>query len=445
MSRTVKERKTEYSAAVQMRGEQTFLKWKERGASHAEICAEAELLEKGGLRGYRGRMRALVLACAIELHVKDKYGSFLKRLFHPIAYSEERRALSRLKELMGYPVDSEVREAISVEMLALAEVLAKRAEDEDSTDGGMRAQLTDPNIEVELEAFFEEERAADEEREGKGGGISTEREEKQAEVGAENAQTAAEAPASPEQTPVEGVEMAEKPHFSDKPINGQEQVKAPEKGQIRAETEVRQRQEQKPIGVAAAGVPAYADVAMTEEQRAEELPSPFPVFRPTDIREERVAEYVEEAKPVEMVTAVAATKQGERVADSPKSVGDVEFEVRVKNVFPVFREGDREATDVPPQEQKPAAEEDTRERNEVFRERMYVSEENQFRRELNDRMSEEQILAIAQQKIEQSKLIIEEATEAWNRSAAAKEPPHGAEAAAKEGQPPALQVQKIKP
>lgn len=404
MTFTIEQRKTKYIKMIEARSNELLEMWRKNNVKSKKIVAEAEYCVNYRLKknSFGKRINVLVLALALERRINTRYKGLIHKLLHLRAYFKERHALKLLKLLLGFDAGEDVSEMISVEMQRLAEAISKLSAIEASKRGGISSLLEFGGIEEELEALLE---AVSEEEVTSGGKSQEKDEEPQAptqqvsELKDITAQRRAEAAvkdaAAVQQIADEPKPIEEKPKAEAEAVKQAEAPRQEQAGKTEAPKEVAP-----PIAVKAEGKPV--EVRPTEQQTE----------KPQAKTEAQKAEVPENKQKPTHREAEIPLEEMEKV-----SVFDEKIANGIKNVFPVFRpEGGGEAPKPQPQNVPPRQEGNTsptEAKPSVKVGPQEVSQVNLYRREINNHLTEAQVLAVQERLMEKAGAVMESVENEW--------------------------------
>ena len=425
MTPTIDELKNRYYKLVVKKADVIYSSWgkKRKTSKLIVIKANKYIFDKRLKADGAFRFQALAFAYALGMRLQKRYATFLRKLFHLFAFIRERDAFKRLKRALGFDSFTDMREAIKAEIENVFAMISRRRKREE-TGGGKRTEIGKLSIEEEMEKFLED-CALEESQKGNEKDIGPDKEE----------QVESKEALSP--VKIEGVErekinlveieQAEKElEFKKEGAQKtkteqtkQEQIFQEKTAPIESENEVKTTEK------SVASTSILAELMVAEQEKEEELPSPFPIFR--DENNEKTVVGKNETFNVhqEHVETNSTMEKTEKVEEKTWFE-----EMQSKSPFPIFRGekfGDINPIDKPidkpfegPAEKERLqgsideylSDEITPVKRPLYK-KMEVSEENRARIELNVTMSKQQIDALVSQIKENANLVMAQEEQAW--------------------------------
>ena len=333
MALTMDERKERYYKLVLEKANEIYASWQTNGIKSKRIVEQANVYAFDKRlkldAGYRFYILAFTVALGIRL--ERRYGTFFRRLFFVFAYLRERAALRTLKRVFGFHSDTDIREMISLEAEKITIPLFNR-EKEDSMDGGKRAKMGDITIEEELNSFLKEG-VQEEEPKATESNLDADEVEK-LEAHDETFLSKTEE-TQREKICVEEFERVELLDGKKKEIVSLTKTERLETQTTNPlETSISDNiQSEKSIEKTVASTSILAETIMLGEERKENLPSPFPIFRENSKGNATIRgkENFVSSKQNNETKASSAREEGERLDKNIHIDRNQE-----KNPFPVF-------------------------------------------------------------------------------------------------------------
>lgn len=325
MSLTLEQRKERYYQFAKEKADKIYSLWEADKISSKKLVAKAnEYAFDNRLKTnaeYRFYTYAFVLA--LELRLQTRYGTFLRRLFRFLAYIRERKALKTLKAVLGFDGNVDIREMLDVEVEKITVLLANRPSGK-STGGGKSLDMPEIALE-EFDDFFEECIREDEPK-TVGNDLRDEKET--------NAVTQDEAVVvNTEDLKREKISVNEfeKGEPIDEPKQEKKSISREKQTDKTTETEFFKKEKiEKTIEKTVANTSILAETLVLAEDRKDETPSPFPIFR-ENTESKPIHGKEESALSNENNDTKPAKQEGERL-DKDISVESNEG----KSPFPVF-------------------------------------------------------------------------------------------------------------
>lgn len=415
MSLTLEQRKERYYKFAKEKADRIYSLWEANKLTSKQIVAKAyEYAFDSRLKtNAEYRFYAYAFALALRVRLENRYGTFLRRLFRFLAYIRERNVLKTLKSVLGFNGNIDIREMLDVEVEKITVLLANRPSGQ-STNGGKSLDSLEITIE-EFDNFFEECIREDEPNTvGRDLGVEkanpSDTKDEPFKANADDEKR--------EKFSVKEFEKSERADEIKKENNSFSKAKQSEKQtDNRTETDIVEKGNiGKAVEKTVANTSILAETLVLAQDRKEDAPSPFPVFREKP-----------EGKPVvngkENSTFSKENNERQSARDGVESLDkDIRDDAnREKSPFPVFDKDKITLVKVP--ETTVAKEEqiiktvnntkvidvaktlnDIKEIanvNSSYEMTMHalsnISEENRTRGLLNIKMSEKEINAIAQQ------------------------------------------------
>ena len=273
---TTDKRKERYHQVVLGKATGVYASWSKNGMTSKGLVsiANAYAFDKRLKTDAIYRFRALVFACALGMRVEKRYAKFLQKLFHLFAFLRERNALASLKRVLGFQVEMDIWEMISIELEKLSVLLSQR-NNEETTGGGRRSEMGDFLSEDALEDFLAE--VEKEEMQKTGDKSLTDGKTDEGETHGE--QMPVETESEREQISVEELEPtrdgALKKQASTK---GQATERLNKEGYPQKETP-KDESQASPMEKTLGNPAAFVGTIELEQSHTEEIPFPFPIFR----------------------------------------------------------------------------------------------------------------------------------------------------------------------
>lgn len=405
MAFTVENRKTEYFNLIAKRGEQLYSEWVKGGISSKTITKTANDLafEQSLKKSFACRIDFQIYIYALEKRIKHNYGGFLSKLFHPFKYRSELSTLRRLKRVLGFKSDTDSKDIIAVETERLAIIVSKKVDEDDDTEGGLISQLTEPTIEEELEAFLELEeemlKQANDKIERKF--FFKQKEDKKN----------AKSPTDKVEKGKNSVKSAKTPTKKTSTNTPTEEKKVENKGKEQSidkdKVKTAKKKEENLSTKTSSIIPEAMGLGLTKKED-----SPFPVFKEEVASENlnQVAKNTEEDKnqPLNKTFENKQTAEKEAISIDSESERAKVFPVFGKvdhtKIHPVFRDKPSDANKNGVGEKNNVAKGEEVSNGASKVQPIKISEENLARREVNNNLSKEQIVALAEQIKEQAQI-----------------------------------------
>lgn len=277
MSLTLEQRKERYYKFAQEKANEIYDFWQTNGIKSKHLVAKAnEYAFDNRLKtDVKYRFYAFAFALALGIRLEKRYGTFFRRLFRFFAYIRERNALKALRRVLGFDSYTDIREMLDVEAEKITILLANRRNGQ-STGGGKHIETGDITLDEELNSFFEECMAEDEQNEVGNWAIEK-----------ENKLNAHDEPffVNAEDTHREKISVEE---FGKGASVGEQKkkdfptkIEQPEKQTTKAvEMEIVEKEQiENPIEKTVANTSILAETTVLEQEKKADLSSPFPVFR----------------------------------------------------------------------------------------------------------------------------------------------------------------------
>ena len=366
------------------------------------------------------RFYVLAFAVALGIRLEKRYGTFFRRLFRLFAYIRERNALKTLKKVLGFHGDTDIREMIEVETEKII-ILFSQQQNQWSTGGGKRVEFGDIAIEEELNAFFKE--CTQEEQKTVENNLGSEKAER-VDARDESLPTKAD-DIQREKIYVEELGNGEQVVAQKKKTNTQTKIEQLEKPTSQSsETDIPKNEKtEKTVEKTVANTSIFVEMMVFAEERAEEVPSPFPIFRENS--ENKVV-----AEKNDSISITEAEPKLEKTSgDHLDKNARIDFGEE-RTPFPVFYGEKRTIEKAVRQEEKTTksiietkAEKTIQEyvdENEDYafngktaQIQPQISEENKARIELNTSMRKDEILAIVTQLKDSANIEMERVEKEW--------------------------------
>lgn len=444
MSLTLEQRKERYYQFAKEKADKIYSLWEANKITSKKLVAKAnEYAFDNRLKtNAEYRFYAYAFVLALELRLQTRYGTFLRRLFRFFAYIRERKALKTLKGVLGFDGDVDIREMLDVEVEKITVLLANRPNGK-STGGGKSLDMPEIALE-EFDDFFEECIREDEPK-TVGNDLRDEKET--------NAVTQDEAVVvNTEDLKREKISVNEfgKGEPIDEPKQENKSFSTTKQTDKTTEAEFFEKEKiEKPIEKTVANTSILAETLVLKQDRTEETPSPFPIFR-ENAESKPIHGKEESALSNENNDTKPAKQEGERLdkdisvetnqekspfpvfgKDKPLEIKTpekvVEKEVKVTKEIDVVK-GNSDLTVIM----------DTKISNEMTMHALSnISEENKTRGILNITMHEQEIQAIAEQIKMAAKMEMAMEEQAWREQISVAKTSNEMQAAPKENAPPA--------
>lgn len=409
MTLTIEELKNKYCKIAVEKGNAIYSSWGKNGTTSKKLVTQAneyafdKRLQTDGVF----RLQVIAFAYALEVRLEKRYGTFWRKLFRLFAFLRERGALKMLKRVLGFPDGMDIREMMEMETEEFFSLLSQRL-NQNRTGGGKHSLVEDVSVEELLENLLEEyalevdEKTAKQDFQADNAELLTKKGEPSLPQ-KENAER--EKVSTAERKNNEAVDKEKKTVEKDIKIDPSKKAQTE-----RTEKELpEQRKEERPVEKSVANTSILAEMMFAEQQRAEEPPSPFPVFRETDDRDTAVEKKDDEAvnKELDETNFAKETCEG---ADMNIHTDTAQGE----SSFPVFNNSQKGLESL--------LERGIKELKEITALEMAgISEENKARIALNITLSDEQRKAIVMQLKEAAKIVMEKEERAWREKIAVAE------------------------
>lgn len=408
MSLTMDERKERYYKLVLEKANKIYSLWRTKGIASKRLVAQANeyAFDHRLKTNANYRFHVFAFAVALGMRLEKRYGTFFRRLFHLFAYFRERAALKMLKRVFGFHGDTDIREMMDWEAENII-VLLSHQQNQGSTGGGKRSEMGDIAVEEALNSFFkeciqEEEQKTAENKLDTAKGKNLDAKGKPILAKTEDVQR--------EKISVEELGKGEQVGEQKKKENSPTKIEQTEKQKTEPlETgSTENKKVEKPVGKTVASTSILAETIILAQEKEEDVPSPFPIFRETTEGKATAVGKEDSSSSKEKTETKIERENGENFDKDIRGETD-----REKSPFPVFH-GEKVEEIKPPEK---VAEKEIKEikgsEEKTGRVQAKISEENKVRIELNTTMSKEQIWAIAARVIAMAQTEMKMEEQAW--------------------------------
>jgi hypothetical protein len=404
MTPTTDKQKERYYKAVLAKATETYALWFRSGMTSKGLVAQANAFafDKRLKTDAVYRFRALAFACALGMRIDKRYAKLLQKLFRLFAFLRERDALVTLKRVLGFQVDMDAWEMVSMELEKLAVLLSQR-NDQETRGGGKHSEMGDLLSDDALESFLAE--IAEEEAQKTGDKTLTA--DKADGLGAQSEQTPVETVSEREQLSVKEFETTKDEGRNKESSTKEQKVETLNKeasSQKEAQESGKQANSTEKM---VENVATFAESVDTVQEREEKMPSPFPVFRENhdESSVEAQKDTVEEAK------AQTQPVENEKSEGAERSAG-AETE-QDKTLFPVFNSEAGTSGGEPDKVSENSTEKEVKSGEVKSSMVSNLSEENKAIYELMNSLDDKEITSIVNHIKEAAKLVLDQEETAW--------------------------------